>query len=161
MVLARVLAGVLAVMLPAASPAQTADKPSFLKSLWSSVSRAVDRITPDGKDGGETIAPTEATPGQPAAPSLSSAHWIGFTPVIVASEATSEATGGDAWIAGPFAAAGDTAWVSDTVSGMTTEVRLVWRDAAVGSLAELSAEAGRELGLLPGAVANVTIYLAR
>jgi hypothetical protein len=159
------LAGALAVMLPAAAPAQTADEPSFFESLWSSISGAVDRITPGGKDGGEDAAtaspPTEATPGQSApataAPSLSSARWIGFTPVIVAGQAAGEG----AWIAGPFVEAGATAWVTDTVSGLTVEVRLVWREAAAGSLAGLSAEAGKGLGLSPGAVANVTIYLAR
>ena len=155
------LAGALAVVFPAAALAQTVDEPSFFESLWSSSSGAVDRIIPGGKDGGEGTAtaspPTEATPGQPAVPSLSSARWIGFTPVIVAGEAA----GGGAWIAGPFAGAGDTAWVTDTVSGMTVEVRLVWREAAAGSLAELSAEAAKGLGLLTGALPNVTIYLAR
>ncbi len=94
---------------------------------------------------------------QRGAPSLSSARWIGFTPVIVGGESAGEG----AWIAGPFVEAGATAWVTDTVSGLTVEARLVWREAAAGSLAELSAEAGRGLGLSPGAVANVTIYLAR
>ena len=156
------LAGAVAMMLPAAVLAQTADKPSFLESLWSDISRAVDQITSGGEDAATPSPPTEATPGQPApgqpaAPSLSSARWIGFTPVIVGGEAAGEG----AWIAGPFVEAGATAWVTDTVSGLTVEARLVWREAAVGSLAELSAEAGRGLGLSPGAVANVTIYLAR
>jgi hypothetical protein len=142
---------------PAAALAQTVDEPSFFESLWSGISGAADRITPGGEGASTASPPTEATPGQSAVPSLSSARWIGFTPVIVAGEAA----GGGAWIAGPFAGAGDTAWVTDTVSGMTVEVRLVWREAAAGSLAELSAEAAKGLGLLPGAIANVTIYLAR
>ncbi len=157
------LAGAVALMLPAAAPAQTADEPSFLESLWSDISGAVDRITSGGEDAATPSPPTEAGPGQPApsqpaaAPSLSSARWIGFTPVIVGGEAAGEG----AWIAGPFVEAGATAWVTDTVSGLTVEARLVWREATAGSLAELSAEAGRGLGLSPGAVANVTIYLAR
>ena len=91
------------------------------------------------------------------APSLSSAQWVGFTPVIVAGEVA----GGGAWVAGPFVEAGGTGWVSDTVSGLTVQVQLIWREAVGGSLAELSAEAGLGLGLPPGAIANVTIYLAR
>jgi len=155
------LAGAVAVMLPAAAQAQTADEPSFFESLWSSITGAEERITSGGEDTAAASPPTEAAPGQPApaaaAPSLSSARWIGFTPVIVAGQ-----TAGDgAWIAGPFVEAGAAGWVTDTVSGLTVEVRLVWREAAEGSLAELSAGAGRGLGLSPGAVANVTIYLER
>ena len=151
------LAAALAVMLPAAAPAQTADEPSFFESLWSGIAGAVGRLTSDGEGAATPDPPTEAVPYQRGAPSLSSARWIGFTPVIVGGQAAGEG----AWIAGPFAEAGATAWVSDTVSGLTVEVRLVWREAAAGSLAELSAEAGRGLGLSPGAVANVTIYVAR
>ncbi len=141
------LASVLAIMLTAAASAQTADKPSFFESLWSSIKGSVD----DGPDA-ETEPPAPA-----AAPSLSSARWVGFTPVIVGGETAGEG----AWIAGPFVEAGATAWVTDTVSGLTVEARLIWREAEAGSLAELSAEAGKGLGLSPGAVANVTIYLAR
>ncbi len=152
------LAGVLAVMLPDAAPAQTAGEPSFFESLWSGISGAAKENAADREGVATPSPPPEATPGQPAAaPSLSSARWIGFTPVIVGGEAAGEG----AWIAGPFVEAGTTAWVTDTVSGLTVEVRLVWREAAAGSLAELSAGAGRGLGLLPGAIANVTIYLAR
>ena len=60
-----------------------------------------------------------------------------------------------------FVESGATAWVTDTVSGLTVEARLIWREGEAGSLAELSAEAGKGLGLSPGAVANVTIYLVR
>jgi hypothetical protein len=156
--MARLMA--LAMMLPTAAPAQTADEPSFFDSLWSSIKGAVDRGAPDSKD---TPAVRPAVQGVPASaaepPSLSRARWIGFTPVIVGSEGEGEGEG--AWIAGPFVEAGATAWVTDTVSGLTVEVRLVWREATAGSLAELSAKAGKRLGLAPGAVANVTIYLAR
>ena len=150
------LAGVLAVVLPAAAPAQTADEPSFFESLWSGIAGAVDRITSAGEDAA-TASPVVEAESVRGAPSLSSARWIGFTPVIVGDAAA----GAGAWIAGPFVEAGATAWVSDTFSGLTVEVRLVWREAAAGSLAELSAEAGKGLGLSPGAVANVTIYLVR
>ncbi len=150
------LAAALAVMLPAAAPAQTTDEPSFFQSLWSGISEAVDRIT-SGGEGAATPSPAVEIDPARGAPSLSSARWIGFTPVIVGGEAA----GGGAWIAGPFVEAGATAWVTDTVSGLTVEARLVWREAAAGSLAELSAEAGKGLGLSPGAVANVSIYLAR
>ncbi len=145
-----VLAGVLAVVLPAAAPAQTADEPSFFESLWFGIAGAVGRTTSASEDAATTSPALDA-------PSLSGARWIGFTPVIVGGEAAGEG----AWIAGPFAGAGTTVWVTDTVSGLTVAVRLVWREAAAGSLAELSAEAGKGLGLPPGAVANVTIYLAR
>ena len=154
---AGVLAGVAAVLRPAAAPGQAADRPSFFESLWSSIAGAVDRITSDREDAATPDPPTEAVPGRSGAPSLSGARWIGFTPVIVGSMAAGEGV----WIAGPFVEAGADAWVSDTVSGLTVEVRLVWREATAGSLAELSAEAGKRLGLAPGAVANVTIYLAR
>ncbi len=143
-------------MLPATAPAQTADEPSFFESLWSSIKGAVDGDAPDGEDAATPSPAVETDPAR-GAPSLSSARWIGFTPVIVGGEAAGEG----AWIAGPFVEAGATAWVTDTVSGLTVEARLVWREAAAGSLAELSAEAGKSLGLSPGAVANVTIYLAR
>jgi hypothetical protein len=148
------LAVVLAAMLPAAALAQEADEPSFFESLWSGISEAVSRITPDSEDGGAAV---ETEPAPAAPPSLSSARWVGFTPVIVGRADA----GAGAWIAGPFVGAGATVWVTDTVSGLTVEARLVWREVAVGSLAELSAEAGEGLGLSPGAVANVTIYLAR
>ena len=157
MALAVVLASVLTVAPPAAVPAQTADEPSFFESLWSGIVGAVGRITSDGEGAARPGPPPEAAPDQRGAPSLSSARWIGFTPVIVGDAAA----GAGAWIAGPFIEAGATAWVSDTFSGLTVEVRLVWREAAAGSLAELSAEAGKGLGLSPGAVVNVTIYLAR
>jgi len=151
------IAAALAVTLPAATPAQTADEPSFFESLWSDISGAVDRITTGGDDGASPGPAVEAAPPTRGAPSLSSARWIGFTPVIVGGAGAGEG----AWIAGPFVEAGATVWVTDTVSGLTTEALLVWREAATGSLAELSAEAGKDLGLSPGAVANVTIYLAR
>ena len=144
------LAGVIAVTLPTATLAQSADEPSFFKSLWSSI-----------KGGGgvdaAARAPAEAEPTPATAPSLSSARWIGFTPVLVADPAAGEGV----WIAGPFVETGATGWVTDTVSGLTIQARLVWREATEGSLAELSAEAGKGLGLTTGAVANVTIYLAR
>ncbi len=151
------LAGVLAAMLPAAAPAQTADEPSFFESLWSGISGAVKGNTADSENTDAARPAVEAEPAPATAPSLSSARWVGFTPVIVGGETAGEG----AWVAGPFVEAGATAWVTDTVSGLTVEARLVWREAAAGSLAELSAEAGRGLGLSPGAVANVTIYLAR
>jgi hypothetical protein len=138
------LVGAAAVTLPSATLAQTADEPSFFESLWSSIK------------GGTRSEDAEAPPPA-AAPSLSSARWIGFTPVLVAGPEAGEGV----WVAGPFARNGATGWVTDTVSGLTIQARLVWRDAAEGSLAELSAEAGKGLGLTTGAVANVTIYLAR
>jgi hypothetical protein len=146
------LAGSLAFMTITAK-AQTEDKPSFFKSLWSSIKGTTTGS--DDNDGGHAPAATE--PEDATAPSLSSARWAGFTPVIVAGEAAGEG----AWVIGPFVETGGTGWVTDTVSGLTVQVRLVWREAASGSLAELSAEAGLGLGLSPGAVANVTIYLAR
>jgi hypothetical protein len=137
-----------AVTLPSATLAQSADKPSFFESLWSRIK-------------GGTRSDDAAPPPPATAPSLSSARWIGFTPVLVADPAAGEGV----WVAGPFAGpfsgTGATGWVTDTVSGLTIEARLVWRDAAQGSLAELSAEAGKGLGLTTGAVSNVTIYLAR
>ncbi len=158
----RMLASFLAMMLSTAAQAQTANEPSFLKSLWSKITSVGEGAAPvespvesSGESSGESL------PAHTAAPSLSSARWIGFTPVIVADQAA----GGGAWVAGPFIEAstssGTTAWVSDTVSGLTVQVRMIWREVPPGSLAELSAEAGKGLGLTPGAVANVTIYLAR
>lgn len=132
---------------------------AFLKRLWAG-------ITGKGKHKSESAAegaPADAAsaqgsgPAAPAAPSLASAEWIGFTPVLV----VGEAEGAGAWIAGPFPEAGADGWVSDTVSGLTVAVRLVWREAEPGSLARLSAEAARGLGLAPGAVANVAVYRAR
>ncbi|MFQ5567330.1 MAG: hypothetical protein ACE5EU_13335 [Paracoccaceae bacterium] len=152
------LASAVAVLLPAAAPAQTADDPSFLNSLWSGIKRALKGSSADGESSAAAPRADDAAPAPGAGPpSLSSARWIGFTPVIVGGEEA----GGGAWIAGPFAEAGATVWVADTLSGLTGEARLVWREAVPGRLAELSAEAGRALGLAPGAVANVTIYLAR
>jgi hypothetical protein len=133
-----------AVTLPSATLAQSVDKPSFFESLWSRIK-------------GGTRSDDAAPPPPATAPSLSSARWIGFTPVLVADPAA----GGGVWVAGPFAETGATGWVTDTVSGLTIQAYLVWRDAAEGSLALLSAEAGKGLGLTSGAVANVTIYLAR
>jgi len=152
------LVAALAAMVPTAAPAQEADEPSFFESLWSGISGAVGRITaPDSEEDGTPGGAAETEPAPTAPPSLSSARWVGFTPVIVGGEAA----GAGAWVAGPFVEAGATVWVTDTVSGLTTEARLVWREVAAGSLAELSAEAGESLGLSPGAVVNVTIYLAR
>ena len=136
------LAGSLA-LIAAAAQAQNDDNPSFFKPLWSDNKNAVTETTP-----------AATGPEAAAAPSLSSAHWVGFTPVIVAGEAAGEG----AWVAGPFDKAGGTGWVTDTVSGLTVRVTLIWREVTGGSLAELSAEAGLGLGLSPGAVANVTIY---
>jgi hypothetical protein len=138
-------------MLPAAVQAQADDERSSFKSLWSGIKEAAAGSA--GVD--EAGAPAE--PEAAVAPSLSSARWVGFTPVIVAGASA----GKGAWIAGPFVETGGTGWVTDTVSGLTVQAQLVWREAAGGSLAELSAEAGMRLGLSPGAVANVTIYLAR
>jgi len=161
-----VLVGALALILPFAVLAQAADKPSFFESLWSKVKGAVERDDSDSDDPAIVSPSAEIEAGEAeigetapagATPSLSGARWIGFTPVLVAGRAAGEG----AWIAGPFIDAGDTVWVTDTLSGLTIEARLIWREAAEGSLAELSAEAGKGLGLSPGAVANVTIYLAR
>ena len=162
----RVLASFLAMMLSTAVQAQTANESSFFKSLWSRITSAGEDAAPVESPGESPVeSSVEPLPAPTAAPSLSSARWIGFTPVIVADQAA----GGGAWVAGPFIEAsttsettsGTTAWVADTVSGLTVQVRLIWREVAPGSLAELSAEAGKGLGLPPGAVANVTIYLAR
>jgi hypothetical protein len=139
-------------------------KPSIFKSLWSGIKKTANKIAPGQADPVAEPEPDEV-PGAAAEPeaaatkptSLSNARWIGFTPALVVGEAAGEG----AWIAGPFVEAGATGWVADTASGLSAEVRLVWREAAPGSLAELSAEAGRALGLAPGAVANVTVYLAR
>ena len=95
--------------------------------------------------------------GYAAAPSLSSAQWVGFTPVLVADRGA----GAGRWIAGPFVETGSTGWVADTLSGLTVEVQLIWRDGVEGGLAELSAEAGESLGLSSGAVTNVAVYVAR
>ncbi len=126
MALAGVLAAVLAVVLPVAAPAQTADEPSFFESLWSGIAGAVGRITSAGEDAA-TASPVVEAESVRGAPSLSSARWIGFTPAIVGGEAAGEG----AWIAGPFAGAGTTVWVTDTVSGLTVEVRLVWREGGI------------------------------
>lgn len=90
------------------------------------------------------------------APSILSARWVGLAPALV----LGPEAGAGAWIAGPFAEAGGAGWVSDTLSGLTAEVRLIWREAAEGRPAELSAEAGAALGLAPGALANVAVYVA-
>jgi len=109
----------------------------------------------------QPLAASSAVAQSGAEPSsLANARWIGFTPALVIGDGA-EADAGGAWIAGPFVATGATGWVTDTVSGLTAEVRLVWREAAPGQLAELSAAAGRALGLAPGAVANVAVYVAR
>jgi len=92
-----------------------------------------------------------------AAPSLSSARWIGLTPAVAAAPAAGEG----AWIAGPFPETGGTVWVSDTVTGLTVRARLDWREPAPDGLVLLSTEAARGLGLATGAIANVAIYAAR
>lgn len=124
---------------------------SIFKRIWG-------EITGDkGADRGSAPA-AEAAPEPPApAPSLATAEWVGFTPAL----AVGAADGPGVWIAGPFPQAGAEGWVTDTVSGLSTPVRLVWREAEPGSLARLSAEAAAALGLSPGAVVNVAIYVAR
>lgn len=168
--LAPALITALAMLVCAAAPASAQDqptdtattKPSLFGSIWSGLKRAVDKPASGEAAAGAAQPPAEgAAPAAPVSepPSLSAARWIGFTPALVGAEGAGVEQG--AWIAGPFSEAGATGWVTDTVSGLTVEVRLVWREAAPGSLAELSAEAGRALGLAPGAITNVTVYLAR
>jgi hypothetical protein len=109
-------------------------------------------------------APAEGAPAEPPAapartdpPSLASAHWVGLAPVVAAPASAGEG----AWLAGPFEGAGQIAWISDTVTGLTVQARLEWRDAAPDQPAEISAEAAKGLGLASGAVANVAIYLPK
>jgi hypothetical protein len=135
----RLLAGVAAMLLPAWAP--TAAAPPAAAQTGAA----------------QTGAAQTGAAQTGAAPSLANARWVGFTPALV----TSDGAAGDAWIAGPFAETGATGWVTDTVSGLTAEVRLIWRDAVPGGVAELSAGAGRALGLTPGAVANVAVYVGR
>jgi hypothetical protein len=142
------------ILLATVAPAQTNEKPSIFESLWSRIAPGSDDPAPETAGRNEAVASPEAKPA--SEPSLSTARWIGFTPVIVADAGAGEG----AWVAGPFAETGSAGWISDTVSGLTAQVTLVWRESAEGSLAEISAEAGDRLGLLPGAVTNVTIYLA-
>lgn len=142
----------LALALPAAAAAQSTGEAdaSLLDSLLS-------RIL--GPSGPATPAPAAAAsaPADAAPPSLGASRWLGFTPVIAGDPAPSDV----ATLTGPFPEAGTDAWVTDTVSGLTTRVRLVWREASPDGLAELSAPAAEALGLPPGAVANVAIYVAR
>jgi hypothetical protein len=137
---------------------------SFLNKLWSGLSgkdKSADE--PEPERSADPAAPDPAQPGPAAepgaapatAPSLAQARWIGFTPVL----AVGASDGAGAWLAGPFPEAGSNGWVTDTVSGLTVRVRLVWREAEPGRLARLSAEAAESLGLAPGAVTNVAIYL--
>jgi len=134
--------------------------------LWSGIT-GKDKSTSEPESAEEPAdpiaAPEPAQPGTAAEsgaaasqpPSLAQARWIGFTPVL----AVGASEGGGTWLAGPFPEAGASGWASDTVSGLTVRVRLVWREADSGSLALISAEAAKKLGLAPGAVANVAIYL--
>jgi hypothetical protein len=142
-----------------AEPGTDADRPSVFESLWHSIERAAKKTGRDAADGAAAPAAQPAPKAAPAAgpPSPADARWIGFTPVLVVAEGAE----GDTWIAGPFVEAGANGWVTDTVSGLTAPVRVVWREAAPGSLAQLSAAAGEALGLAPGAVVNVAVYLAR
>lgn len=130
---------------PAAAQSGDAAKPDLLDSL---LSVFTDSTTP--------AAPAPQPPAEPSTPpSLATARWLGFTAVIAADAGAAEPT-----LAGPFPEAGTQAWVTDTVSGLTTRVRLVWREAGPDGLAELSAPAAEALGLAPGSVANVAIYAA-
>jgi hypothetical protein len=138
---------------------------SFLNRLWSGISgkdkssAAEENTDPasaaDPAQPGQTSPSAESGTAPAQAPSLAQARWVGFTPVL----AVAASEGDGAWLAGPFPEAGTSGWVTDTVSGLTVRVRLVWREAEAGSLAHLSAEAAAGLGLAPGAVANVAIYL--
>ena len=102
---------------------------------------------------------TEIAAADPTAsgPTLANAQWIGFTPAVFGN---SDGRPG-LWIAGPFDRRERQGWITDTATGSTTRVTFLWREAAPGSQALLSAEAARALGLTPGDVANVAVYLPR
>lgn len=126
--------------------------------------------------GGEAVAPEPADivpePPEPVSevetqiaavdptaegPTLANAQWIGFTPAVFGDSAGRAGL----WIAGPFDRRERKGWITDTATGATTRVTLVWREAAPGSQALLSSEAARALGLAPGNVANVAVYVPR
>jgi hypothetical protein len=153
-----VLGGVAAVAGPAAAQQDEPTKSggSIFKRIWTGIAGGTDDKTDDGKDQAPPAA-AQPEPREAPAPSLAAAEWIGFTPVL----AVGAAAGDGAWIAGPVPQAGTQGWVTDTVSGLTTPVLLVWREAEPGSLAQLSAEAAEALGLSPGAVVHVAIYVGR
>ncbi|MEM0921969.1 MAG: hypothetical protein AAGI13_02930 [Pseudomonadota bacterium] len=92
-----------------------------------------------------------------AGPTLANAQWIGFTPAVFGRQSDRPGL----WIAGPFDRRERQGWITDTATGSTTRVTFIWREAAPGSQALLSAEAARALGLTPGDVANVAVYLPR
>lgn len=90
-------------------------------------------------------------------PTLANSQWIGFTPAVFGDNRNRPGR----WIAGPFDRKERVGWITDTATGSTTRVTLVWRDAPPGSQALLSSEAARALGLSPGGVANVAVYVPR
>lgn len=97
------------------------------------------------------------SPGE-AGPTLANARWVGFSPAVFSG---SDSEGG-LWIAGPFDREQREGWVTDTATGSTTRVTFRWRDPSTGGpQAVLSREAAAALGLAPGQVANVAVYLPR
>ncbi|MEM7176970.1 MAG: hypothetical protein AAF503_04635 [Pseudomonadota bacterium] len=127
--------------------------PIFTLIEGSTSSAAQPNAEPTLKGDAET---TTADP-DPEGPTLANAQWIGFTPAVYGSGSSKPGL----WIAGPFDRRERIGWVTDTATGATTQVAFVWRDAAPGSQALLSAEAARALGLAPGDVANIAVYLPR
>jgi len=97
-----------------------------------------------------------ATPDREPAPSPARARWVGLTSAIVLDPAAGEGV----WVAGPFAADGTRGWITDTASGLGAAVDLRWRAPQPGDIATLSAEAGGLLGLAPGAIAHIAVYVA-
>lgn len=170
---------------PAATPpaAETPTDGNWTAGIASWFSGIGRRLRPGADDDGaatpqEAQIPSEAAPAAtgatpppggsatPAgsgaqAPTLANARWLGFTPAVY--------TGRDdrpgAWIAGPFDRGERTGWIADTATGATARVTLLWRDGASdgagGGAAVLSHEAAQALGLMPGDVANVAVYLPR
>lgn len=115
-------------------------------------------------DPGAAVSETPATPRvtitAPAegGPTLANARWVGFSPAVYGGGETE----GGLWIAGPFDRDQREGWITDTATGSTTRVTFIWRDPASGGpQATLSQEAAAALGLVPGQVANVAVYLPR
>lgn len=106
--------------------------------------------------------PDAPTLAEPDAPTLANARWLGFTPASWPGEDTAPG----AWIAGPFGGDGQIGWVTDISTGRTVQVSFRWRQApaddhAADHVATLSREAAMALGLAPGEIANLALYLPR
>ena len=113
---------------------------------------------PAPTDADRVAVVTDPTGPAGESPTLANARWIGFTPAIY--------PGGDSeggfWIAGPFDRDQRVGWITDTTTGATVRVTLLWREPSLSPTeAILSRQAAEALGLQPGRIGNFAVYLPR